>query len=98
MEEEAQNQAQIAATEEAKRLQAEQVRLELEAQLRLLHEKTDADEELRKWIDIKRLQVGRQAVQAGLDLTDTIDHFETSLQYVLLYHYPTNTSDINLSL
>ncbi len=65
LEEEAQKQAQIAATEEAKRLQAEQVRLELEAQLRLVHEKRDADEELRKWIDIKRLQVGRQAAEAA---------------------------------
>lgn len=65
LEEEAQKQAQIAATEEAKRLQAEKVRLELEAQLRLLHEKRDADEELRKWIDIKRLQVGRQAAEVA---------------------------------
>jgi hypothetical protein len=63
LEKEAQKQAQIAVEEEKKRLEADKMRLQLEARVLAENAKRDADEESRKWFDIKRMHVGRQAAE-----------------------------------
>eukprot|EP00574_Skeletonema_japonicum_P000226 CAMPEP_0201740608 /NCGR_PEP_ID=MMETSP0593-20130828/46391_1 /ASSEMBLY_ACC=CAM_ASM_000672 /TAXON_ID=267983 /ORGANISM="Skeletonema japonicum, Strain CCMP2506" /LENGTH=1225 /DNA_ID=CAMNT_0048234929 /DNA_START=1 /DNA_END=3678 /DNA_ORIENTATION=+ len=65
LEEEAQKQAQIAAAEGKKRLESEQMRVKLETRLlEVESEMRAAEQESRKWYDVRRLGGGRQASEA----------------------------------